>query len=640
MRLPGVALVVVTFIAPLATAQSWTPSGPTGGDVRALAVDPRDSDTVYLGTADGILYRSDDGGRRWKRLVPGFPERGMSLDNIAVDGRGRVFVGYWEVEGVGGGVARSTDGGQSFERLRGIEGESVRALAAAHSDPDVLAAGTLTGVFGSEDGGESWRRLSPLGHAELKNIESVAIDPADPRIVYAGTWHLPWKTTDGGRTWRVISVGMIDDSDVFTITLDRRTPRTVYASACTGIYRSKDGAARWSKVHGIPASSRRTRSFAQDPERHATLFAGTTEGLWISEDDTATWRLATSKQLVVNSVARTRQAILLGCEAAGVLRSDDGGRTFVASNDGFAEQLVSRLLLDAAGGRLVAGIMGDRHHSGVLVAARPEGPWTRLGEGLEGREVLSLALADGEVLAGTDDGVFLSVSHCGAWRRLPTVVRGADLHPRVADVASAAGRVLAATNRGLLRSPDGGATWQRHALGAADSVTAVAFSPRDPETALATTPLGVFKSRDGGATWQALAAGVGSGAIRALRFLPGDDRIVFAATRAGLLRSTDGGRSWERRGAGLPLSDIAGLDFDPDGRSVYASDFRNGGIYVSRDAGASWTAFSSAGLVSNRVFAVAADPARPGRLFAGASAGGLHVLEPADAAPAAAGAGQ
>src|SRR5215510_13318093 len=92
-----------------------------------------------------------------------------------------------------------------------------------------------------------------------------------------------------------------------------------------------------------------------------------------------------------------------GCCAPSSERS-----TPAASNTGFAEQLVSRLLFDS--GRLVAGIMGDRHHSGVLVAARPEGPWTRLGEGLEGREVLALTLVNGEVLAGTDDGLFLSAS--------------------------------------------------------------------------------------------------------------------------------------------------------------------------------------------------------------------------------------
>jgi len=634
MRVPS--LLVLALALP-AGAQGWVPVGPTGGDVRALAVDPQRDGRVFLGTADGVLYVSEDAGRRWQRLSPGFPQRGMSLDNVLVDGRGRVLVGYWEVEGKGGGVARSLDGGLSFTLLPGVAGESVRALDAAASDPDVLVAGTLSGVFRSEDGGDTWTRMSPAGHPEIKNVESVAIDPSDARIVYVGTWHLPWKTVDAGRSWREIHAGMIDDSDVFTITLDRRTPRTVYATACSGIYRSKDAAARWAKVRGIPSSSRRTRAFLQDRERPSTLYAGTTEGLFVSEDDTASWRLATSNRLVVNSVVQAGGALLLGTDAAGVLRSEDRGRSFVASNEGFAEHLVSRLLFQPASGRLVAGIIGDRHHSGVLTAPRPEGPWTKLGEGLEGREVLSIGMAGGEVLAGTDDGAFLSVSHCGQWRRLPTVEDGLDLHPRVVDVAAAdAKRLLLATQRGLLRSQDGGATWQRLRLGLAESVTAVAFSPREPQLAMATTPLGVFRSRDGGATWQLAAQGIGTGEIRALRFLPSDDRVVFAATRSGLLRSSDGGRSWERRGSGLPLSDIAGIDFAGE-RTVYASDFRNGGLFVSRDAGASWEPVPTDGLASSRVFAVAVDPSDPGRVFAGAATGGLHVREPAPGATTSAG---
>jgi photosystem II stability/assembly factor-like uncharacterized protein len=636
MRLAG---TLALALAVPAAAQTWAPVGPTGGDVRSLAVDPRDEERVFLGTADGVVYASGDAGRRWQRLSPGFPRRGMSLDNLLVDPHGRVFVGYWEVEGAGGGVARSTDGGRSFTLLSGIEGESVRALASAPSNPELLVAGTLSGVFRSEDAGESWARISPAGHPEIRNVESVAFDTLDARIVYAGTWHLPWKTLDAGRSWRQINAGMIDDSDVFTMTVDRRDPRTVYATACTGIYRSRDAAGRWTRLQGIPSSSRRTRAFSQDPRRPATLYAGTTEGLFVSDDDGASWRLATWKRLVVNAVVNARDAILLGTDAAGVLRSEDRARSFVASNDGFAEQLVARLLF--AGGRLVAGIMGDRQHSGVLVAPAPQGPWTKLAEGLEGREVLAIASAGYELLAGTDDGVFLSSSSTGRWGRLSVLENGIDLHPRAADVAASPdGRLLlAATSRGLLRSEDAGAAWQRLRLGPAEAATAVALSPRDTQLVLATTALGVFRSRDAGSTWQPLAQGVGTGEIRALRFLPSDDRIVFAATRGGLLRSADGGRLWDRRGAGLPLSDIAGLDFGDDGRTVYASDFRNGGLYVSRDAGASWAPFTTEGLPSERVFAVAADPQRPGRLFAGAATGGLHVLD-LPAASAAAGGGQ
>src|SRR5687767_7362522 len=113
-RLAAAAALVLFPLAGSASSQTWVPVGPPGGDVRSLAADPRDPRRIYLGTANGLLYRSDDAGARWRRLTPGFPRRGVSLDDIVVDPRGHVFVGFWEVGGDGGGVAHSADGGKTF----------------------------------------------------------------------------------------------------------------------------------------------------------------------------------------------------------------------------------------------------------------------------------------------------------------------------------------------------------------------------------------------------------------------------------------------------------------------------------------------------------------------------------------------
>ena len=616
-------LACLLALAAAARGESWVSVGPPGGDVRSLASDPRDSRLVYLGTADGVLYRSHDGGRRWERSDPGFPLRGMSLDELRVDGRGRLYVGYWQVQGTGGGVGLSTDGGRTVELLPGIAGQSVRALALFASDPEVVVAGTLAGVFRSGDGGRSWSRISPADDPELRNVNSVAVDPADPQVIYAGTWHLPWKTADAGRSWRPVHTGIINDSDIMTLTFDRRGSRTLYATACTGIYRSTDAALRWSRLRGVPASSRRTRSFAQDPVSPETIYAGTTEGLWTSGDGGGSWRRATPKDLVVNAVLALPEALLLGTEGAGVLLSADGGRTWTTSNEGFSERLVSRLLLDPARGRVLASVRADRRHGGVLVAPASGGPWTTLGTGLEGREVLSLALLGDEVLAGTDDGVFVSASHCGLWTRLPTLVEGMDIHPRVTDVATIPARtILAATTRGLLRSGDGGERWQRLALGPGGAVSALAASPGESAAVVAATPFGVFRSRDAGATWERVSAALAETTIRALGFLPGD--VLVATTSEGFLRSADQGRTWRRRGGGLPLGDITGLAIHPDGRTLFASDFTRGGIYRSDDAGETWRSLPTDGLVSSRVWALAVDPRTPTRLLAAPSTGGLH----------------
>lgn len=627
-------------------APTWQAlGGPTGGDVRSLAADPQVPGRLFLGTSDGVLYRSEDAGRSWQRSTPGFPLRGMSLDDLAFDARGRLWLGFWEVSGSGGGVARSDDGGRSFEVFQGLAGQAVRGLALAPSNPRVAVAGTQAGVFRSDDDGATWRRISPEGHADLRNVGSVAVDPQDDAVVYAGTWHLPWKTGDAGRSWRPAHAGMIADSDVMTLTVDRRSRQTVYATACSGIYRSADGAARWSKIRGIPGSSRRTRAFAQDPEEPGTFFAGTTEGLWRSRDDLTSWSLVTPRELVVNALlVLPGGAVLAGTDGAGVLRSEDRGSTWQPSNAGFAERFVSQLLFD--GPRLVVGLLGDRHHSGVLVAPRFDGPWTPLARGLEGRELASLTLVpspDGssEVLAGTDRGLYLSVSHCGEWRALPLVADGIDENGRVAAVAVVTARVfLAGTDRGLLRSADGGQSWTRRVLGLASQVTALAVSPRDRNLVLAATRLGLHRSSDGGQTWAEVAAAPLDVPLGSLQFLPDGQGVLGTSTR-GLALSRDQGRSWMRRGGGLPLSNVPSVAALPDGRTLVASDFDHGALYASRDGGQNWERLPGAGLATTRVFAVAADPTAPERIVAAPTSGGLHVLQaaPEGGRPAAAAAG-
>lgn len=626
-------------VAGPAEAQSWVPVGPPGGDVRSLAAHPQTPEIVYLGTAGGVLYRSEDSGQRWGRMKPGFPLNGMSLDDLAVAPDGTVYVGYWALRGGGGGVARSDDGGRTFTVLPGISGQAVKSLALAPGHPETIIVGTLSGVFRSENGGRSWKRISAEGHPEIKNVNSIAIDPDEPGVIYAGTWHLPWKTTDSGATWKSIHTGMINDSDVMTLTFDRRNPRTIYATACSGIYRSQNAAGRWSKVQGIPSSSRRTRAFAQHRQDPETFFAGTTEGLWVTENGGTSWALRTAKELVVNAlVAQPDGSLLVGTDGAGVLRTTDAGRTWADSNTGFSERFVSRVLFAPSGGRVVVGVTADRRHGGVFVAPTPEGPWTRLGTGLEGREVLTVGLAGSTILAGTDDGVFLSEG--GPWRRLPAVIDGVDLHPYVNDVAAVSPDVfVAATSQGLLRTTDRGDSWERHRLGALRTVERVAVSLGTRPVILAATPIGFFESRDEGERWEPIAGRIGDARVHALAFMPGTDSTVFVATHRGLYKSEDGGRAWWPRGGGLPMLDITGLAVAPNGRTVFASEFTQGGLWRTDDAGETWEAVPTDGLATTRIWALALDPERPERLLAATPSGGLHGLRPPAPAPASAAVG-
>ena len=257
-------------------AQRWERLGPEGGAVVSLGASP--AGEVYLGTADGHVFASRDGAKSWELRGRVGGRLDAVITRLVVDERAgkRLFAAVWYQEaGAGGGVFRSKDGARHWESA-GLEGETVRALEIAPSQPDELVAGTRSGVFRSVDGGERWERISPPGDEELRNVDSLAIDPRDANVIYAGTYHLPWTTRDGGKTWKSVIAGIIDDSDVMSLRVDATNPDRVYMSACSGIYRSENQGAEWTKLQGIPYAARRSQVILQDPQRPKTLYAGTT----------------------------------------------------------------------------------------------------------------------------------------------------------------------------------------------------------------------------------------------------------------------------------------------------------------------------------------------------------------------------
>jgi photosystem II stability/assembly factor-like uncharacterized protein len=409
-----------------------------------------------------------------------------------------------------------------------------------------------------------------------------------------------------------------------TLTIDRRGPKRVYATACSGIYRSRDAAAHWAKIGGIPKSSRRTRAFAQDPRRPEVFYAGTTEGLFVSEDDTRTWRRVTEDDVVVNAIEVLGDGtLLIGCDAIGVLRSTDGGRTWVLATKGLLERDVLCAGYDTRSNRLLAGVGGGRRRGGVWVAEWPAGAWQQLGAGLESRDVLTLARRGEGFVAGTDDGIWSLAPADEAWTPLAVVGAGLDRHPRVSDVVVLSDDVmLAATPRGLLRTGDAGIGWTRQVLGESQAILALAASAK---TVYAATPLGFFVSRDRGETWERLSAAPGHGRVRRLAVSPTDDRLVLAATTRGLARTRDGGYTWRWTRKGLPRTDVAAVVLHADGRTAHAAEQVNGGIYESRDAGETWERLSPSGLHSARVWSVSTGP-EPGDLVVGAARGGLYRL--------------
>jgi len=649
----GFVIALTLLAAACVRAQTWKPLGPPGGDVRALAADPARPARIFLGTADGHIFGSEDSGAHWTLLGRASSRTDAVITAIIVDPRnGNVlYASSWtrNVAAAGGGVYRSADGGRTWSDA-GLSGQAVRALAMAPSDPNLLVAGTLDGVYHSLDAARSWQRISPEHHEELRNLDSLAIDPRDPQVIYAGTFHLPWKTDDGGRTWRPVHQGMIDDSDVMSLLIDEANSQHIYASACSGIYRSDDGASQWRKIQGIPYAARRTYAIAQDPKQPDSVYAATSEGLWKTADGGRTWRRTTPESMVVNTVVVAEGnpgRVLIGTEELGVLASEDGGEHFQNANAGFDHRQILALGLDAKRpGRLLA-VLANAPES--ILATEDDGrTWSALGPGLRSEQAL-------RVFAAPDDAWWVSLARGGllrydagkmAWKQAGTVVNeGANgkapisagdgkfpgkskggrrpLTDVVTDMAFGSKGWYAATSRGLLVSTDAGESWEPRPVGALSSLPVQSVQVSSGGERIKVVSLrGLVFSEDAGKSWTWHDLPLNSGGAVTLDTISGDDNTLIAIARNGLYISRDAGKVWQQAASGLPSTPVE--NFAASG-AVFVASMRTGGLYVSFDTGRTWDRV--AGALAEGIFTAVTPSREDGGVFAASATEGLYRVE-------------
>ena len=181
------------------TGHNWRALGPPGVRyVQALAVDPGDGAVVYAGVygvAGRGLYKTTDGGSSWQRVTDA-----LNVDVMAValdpENSSTVYVG---TSGGEGGVFKSTDRGTTWQpensglrwRVKAHTGKwitptmAITALVIDPAHPATLYAATdPRGVFRSTDAGTSWHPFN-AGLTD-RNVKTLALD-ATGRTVYAGT---------------------------------------------------------------------------------------------------------------------------------------------------------------------------------------------------------------------------------------------------------------------------------------------------------------------------------------------------------------------------------------------------------------------------------------------------------------------
>lgn len=161
--------------------------------------------------------------------------------------------------------------------------EHVHALA-FDAGGSALWLGAHTGLFRSEDGGQTWTKVSlPVKH-DAVHVMAVTPDPRDARTIYIATHEAGvMKTTDGGRSWSEVNEGL-GGRDVHGLAIDPNTPAKLHAlvrDKAQGIYRSTNGGQRWVRVDDGPGGESKVLTSVNLATGMGGiyLYAGTGEGL-------------------------------------------------------------------------------------------------------------------------------------------------------------------------------------------------------------------------------------------------------------------------------------------------------------------------------------------------------------------------
>ncbi|MFN6963174.1 MAG: WD40/YVTN/BNR-like repeat-containing protein [Pyrinomonadaceae bacterium] len=666
----------------------WTVVGPNGGDVRVVAVDPRDKNKLYLTTLDGQIHTSDDAGKTW-RLLASLNEPSLVLDQFFVDSRdSKVIYASGHRGLLAGGFFKSTDGGVTWKKSKELAGEAIHAMTQSTVDPNVLFVGTMRGVFISKDSGDDWEKIdSPT---MPMNINSMAVDPRNNNTIYAGTNWRPYKSTDGGRSWRLVKDGMIDDSDVFAINIDPRNAEHIIASACSGIYESFNGGERWAKIQGIPAQSRRTRDIVQHPSKAGTVYAATTEGFWMSTNSGKSWILTTHRNLEINSIAvhpDEPNRVFIGTNNFGVMVSNDGGKTFSQTNQSFTSRFTYSVTPDLTQpNRLYALTQNTASSGGFFFYSSDGGTSWQQTRSLDINRVSPMAFLQDRVnpdrlYLGTNVGIYRSLDRGVTWTLLAPPKPPAKKAPAKKAAASSAknkgpasavaaktakpkpaaeptpdpnhvpaltdkvrvlaftedGRngLIAGTDKGLYRTYDIDKGWDRIPFGEGidSSVFAVQSSPLVPATIwVGTATSGVIVTTDDGKTWSKVGGIPSNIPISSIAVDPKRPNYIYVGSIQSFYLSRDGGRTWLRRGGNLPLGNYTSILINPtntDEMLVSSSLESDGGIYFSEDAGMKWKRVDTKKMTvpSRRVWSMAFDPSDPSRIYAGSHSSGVYRID-------------
>jgi photosystem II stability/assembly factor-like uncharacterized protein len=249
--------------------KNWQQVWKGRGQIGTMAIDPKNADialAAVLGSPFGPgkergVYRTTDGGKSWQQVL--YVDERTGASDVAFDPNNShiLYAGMWQAErkpwtltsgGPGSGLYRSTDGGESWQRLKGKglpDGEwgkvGVRVAPSNSNIVYALIEAKDGGMFRSADGGDSWEHVSAARVVRQRAwyYTGMAIDPTDANVVWVPQVNLV-RTIDGGKSWQ--SIKGPAHGDHHDVWIDPLNPRRLLTGNDGGIAMTNDGGVSWS----------------------------------------------------------------------------------------------------------------------------------------------------------------------------------------------------------------------------------------------------------------------------------------------------------------------------------------------------------------------------------------------------------
>lgn len=275
----------------LGGSSSWQASGLQQNALRALIVDPNNSQHLYAGDDAGHVFETTDGGQHWSTQALALPA-GAFVTTFAFSANGKQ-----------------------------------------------LYAGTLQGLFITDDAGNHWQLAAASAHKTqgvgILALAVLAGSSSSGKLCIA-TDNGVFLSADGGKTWSYSARGLDRSALVRNLVYDPNTHQ-LWAATSLGVYRSDDQAASWQAFNtGLPAAvdvnSVVPALIAGGAQ--GRIYAGTKQGFFISTDDGAHWAASHNSlerisilAILVDFRSASATTLYLGT-SVGALRSDNGGQNW------------------------------------------------------------------------------------------------------------------------------------------------------------------------------------------------------------------------------------------------------------------------------------------------------------------------